>query len=274
MNGRKESDLTRKVLLSVAGFDPTFGAGIGLDLKVFQELGFQGVAILTSLTSQNTKGISEFRSLPPEFLWNQYQTLINDITISGIKVGMIGSRKNMRIVAQILANHPRIPRILDPVLKSSSGSWLMEEKAIPEYIKEFRGKVTLLTPNLEEASMISGIAVNKLDDMKKAAKIIFKRTQCLCLIKGGHLKKDISDILFDGEQYHVFKMQRLEKKVHGTGCFLSSTLLANFVEGMTPEQAVREATKLTHKAMKGSVQVGQGQHIIDFPIPFSPPHPH
>lgn len=231
------------------------------------------MAILTSLTSQNTKGISEFLCIPPEFLWSQYQTLTDDVTISGIKVGMIGSRKNMRIVARILANHPRIPRVLDPVFKSSSVSWLIEEKAIPEYIKELRGKATLLTPNLEEASMISGIEVNKLDDMKKAAKIIFERTESPCLIKGGHLKKGISDILFDGEKYHVFKTQRLDKKVHGTGCFLSSSLLAYIVRGMTIEQAVREATKITHRAIETSVQVGQGQHIINFPVPFYPPHP-
>jgi len=167
-------------------------------------------------------------------------------------------------VARILASHPRIPRVLDPVFKSSSGSWLVEEEAIPEYVNEMRGKATLLTPNLKEASMIAGIEVNKPKDMKKAGEIIFEKMQIPCLIKGGHLGNEISDIFFDGKKHHVFDRHRLPKKVHGTGCFLSASLLAYIVKGLAVERAVSQAIELTHRAIETSVQVGQGQHIIDF----------
>jgi hydroxymethylpyrimidine kinase/phosphomethylpyrimidine kinase len=259
--------LAKKILLSVAGFDPTTGAGVGLDLRVFRGLGFQGMALLTSLTAQNTRGVSELFCLPPEFLWNQYRSLAVDVVISGIKVGMIGSKRNIEVVAEILASHPRIPKVLDPVFKSSSGSWLIEEEAFSEYSEKIKGKSTLLTPNLVEASLISGIEVITPEDMKKAAEIISEKTLAPCLIKGGHLGGNISDILFDGKSHHVFEKPRLDKKVHGTGCFLSSSLLSFLVKGSTLKQAVRQAIELTHQAMETSVRVGQGQRIIDFPVP-------
>lgn len=255
--------MSRKILLSVAGFDPTAGAGVGLDLRVFWELGFLGTAILTSLTAQSTLGVDEFQSLPPEFIWSQYQTLSADITISGIKVGMIGTKGNAEVVAKILAAHPQIPKVLDPVFKSSSGSWLIEEEAVSAYSEEIKGKITLLTPNLEEASMISGIEVSKPEDMKEAAQIIFEKTLSPCLIKGGHLRQDISDILFDGKSFHVYKRRRIDKIVHGTGCFLSSSLLAYLVKGLALERAVQQAIELTRKAIQTSVQVGHGQHLIE-----------
>ncbi len=265
MDCSKELGLARKILLSIAGFDPTSGAGIGLDLRVFRELDFHGMAILTSLTSQNTEGVIEVYCLPPDFLWNQYQVLSEDVTFSGIKLGMVGSKKNARIIAKILSKHTKIPKVLDPVFKSSSGTWLIEEDAIPDYVKEIRGKATLITPNLEEASLIAGIKVSRLDDMRKAAKIIFEQIQCPCLIKGGHLQEEISDILFDGKKCHVFERKKIARKVHGTGCFLSSSLLAYIARGLRLEQAVRQAIELTHKALESSVKLGRGQHIIDFP---------
>jgi len=104
----------KKNLLSIAGFDPTSGAGVSLDLKVFEHLGFQGMAILTSLTSQSTKTVKEVLPLSPDFLWNQYQTLIEDVSFSGIKVGMMGSRENIKVLSKILSNHPKIPKVIDP----------------------------------------------------------------------------------------------------------------------------------------------------------------
>jgi len=264
MNHPKECDLARKILLSIAGFDPSSGAGISLDLRVFQKLGFHGMAILTSLTSQNTQGVNEVYCLPPDFLWQQYEILSEDVSFSGIKLGMVGSKKNTKIIARILSKHVQIPRVLDPVFKSSSGAYLIEEDAIPDYVRKIKGKATLLTPNLDEASLIAGMKINRQDDMKKAAKVIFERVQCPCLIKGGHLQEDISDILFDGTKCHVFERKRIDKKVHGTGCFLSSSLLAYIVRGLSLEQAVWQALDLTHKALETSVQMGQGQHIIDF----------
>ena len=159
----------KRTLLTVAGFDPTSGAGISLDLRVFQSAGFQGMAVLTSLTEQNTEVVKKIYLLTPEFVKAQYETLRKDVSFSGIKVGMLGSGKNIPVIKKILADNPKIPRVVDPVFKSSSGTWLLEPESIPDYISEIRGKASLLTPNLEEASLISGTKIATEEDMRTAA---------------------------------------------------------------------------------------------------------
>jgi len=252
----------KKILLSVAGHDPTSGAGASLDLRVFQLLGFQGMAVLTSITAQNTKGVRKVHCLPPDLLWDQYQALGEDISFSGIKVGMVGCGKNIKIIKRILADNPSIKKVLDPVFKSSSGAWLLERDSIPSYISEIKGQASLLTPNLEEASMISGIKIKNTEDMKKAAESIFSISSIPCFIKGGHFPRQMVNLLYDGKEFHFFKKEKIRKKVHGTGCFLSSSLLAYVVKGNSLEKACLLATQLTHKAIKNAVKIGQGQNII------------
>lgn len=255
----------KKVLLSIAGYDPTSGAGVLLDLNVFNHLGFQGVGIITSLAVQNTKNVKKTHSLPPTLLWDQYQCLREDVSFSGIKVGMIGSENNIPFLEKILSENPHIPKILDPVFKSSSGTWLLEKKAPSRYIKSIAGKASLLTPNLDEAALISGIKVKRMEDMKEAAVRIYNQTGISCLIKGGHLQKITVDLLYDGNDFLFFKKEKLKKNVHGTGCFLSSTILGYLVKGKSLKRACHLATKLTFEAIKSAVPVGQGQEIITFP---------
>ena len=252
----------KKILLSVAGYDPTSGAGVSIDLKVFQLLGFQGMAALTSITSQNTKGVSKVHCLPPDLLWNQYQALVEDVSFSGIKIGMVGCGKNIEVIKRILADNPNIPKVVDPVFKSSSGAWLLERDSIPGYISEIKGQASLLTPNLEEASMISGIKIKNTEDMEKAAKSIFSISSIPCFIKGGHFPKQMVNLLYDGKEFHFIKKEKINKKVHGTGCFLSSSLLGYMVKRNSIEKACLLATQLTHKAIKNAIKIGQGQHII------------
>jgi hydroxymethylpyrimidine/phosphomethylpyrimidine kinase len=252
----------KKILLSVAGHDPTSGAGVSLDLRVFQLLGFQGMSALTSITSQNTKGVRKVHCLPPDLLWDQYQTLGEDISFSGIKIGMVGCGKNIEVIKRILTDNPNIKKVVDPVFKSSSGAWLLEKDSIPDYISEIKGKASLLTPNLEEASMISGIKIKNTEDMKKAAKSIFILSSIPCFIKGGHFPKQMVNLLYDGNEFHSFKKEKIKKKVHGTGCFLSSSLLGYMAKGNSLKKACLLATELTHKAIKNAVKIGQGQNII------------
>jgi len=252
----------KKILLSVAGYDPTSGAGASLDLKVFQLLGFQGMAVLTSITSQNTKGVKKVHCLPPDLLWDQYQTLCEDVSFSGIKVGMVGCRKNIQIIKRILEDNPNIQKVVDPVFKSSSGTWLLEKDSISSYISDIRRKASLLTPNLEEASMISGIKIENEEDMKKAAKSIFSFSSIPCFIKGGHFPREMVNLLYDGNKLHLFKKEKIKKNVHGTGCFLSSSLLAYLAGGNSLEKACLLATQLTYKAIKNAIKIGHGQHLI------------
>jgi len=256
----------KKVLLSIAGYDPTSGAGIILDLKVFQHLDFEGMAILTSVTSQNTIHVKKFHCIPSDFLWDQYKCLCEDVNFSGIKVGMVGCRNNIPIIERILSDNPDIPKVIDPVFKSSSGIWLLEKKAVSIYIKKIIGKASLLTPNLEEAALISGRKVENLSDMKEAAERIYSLTRVPCMIKGGHLPNQASDLLFDGTIFHLLKKEKITKKVHGTGCFFSSSLLGYLAKGKSLKKACSLASRLTFNAIKNAVSIGHGQAIITFPI--------
>ena len=252
----------KNILLSVAGFDPTSGAGVSLDLKVFELLGFRGMAVLTSLTSQNTECVKKVLCILPEFLEDQYETLKADVSISGIKVGMVGCGKNIPVIKKILTDHPEVPKIVDPVFKSSSGTWLVEREAIPDYISDINGNISLLTPNMEEASLISGMKIRDEEDMKKVAERIYSLISASCLVTGGNFQKKSINLLYDGKAFYFFKKDKLKKKVHGTGCFLSSSLLAYLAKGSSLEKACHLATELTHKAVKNAMQVGQGQHLI------------
>ncbi|MGD8536482.1 MAG: bifunctional hydroxymethylpyrimidine kinase/phosphomethylpyrimidine kinase [Candidatus Aminicenantes bacterium] len=252
----------KKILLSVAGFDPTSGAGVSLDLRVFQRFGFQGMSILTSLTAQNTEKVKEVHCLPQEFLRSQYEALREDVFISGIKVGMVGCGENIPIIKDILRDNLAVPRVVDPVLKSSSGTWLIEREAIPEYISGLKGNASLLTPNREEASLLSGMKVNTEEEMKKAAEKIYSLSSIPCLITGGDLSKKSANLLYDGKSFHLFKKEKIKKKVHGTGCCLSSSLLAYLVNSNSLEKACHLATEFTHRAIQNALQVGRGQHIL------------
>lgn len=254
----------KKILLTVAGFDPTSGAGISLDLKVFSEYGCIGMSIVTSLTVQNTQGIKKTHSLSSRFVWEQYEHLKKDVSFSGLKVGMLGTQDNIPAVIKILSDNPDIPRIIDPIFRSSSGHWLLGKKSIPVYVDKIKGKASLLTPNLMEAELISGLKVQKEGGMVEAAEKIYSSTQIPCLIKGGHLKDRIVDILYDGAKIHRYHGQRLKKSVHGTGCFLSSAILCFLVSGHPLERAVSMATKATREALKKTARIGKGQEVFYF----------
>ncbi len=252
----------KKILLSVAGYDPTSGAGITLDLKVFERLGFQGTAVLTSVTAQNTTGVRKVHCLPPELIREQYNVLAEDISFSGIKVGMLGCGANIPVIRKILADNPDLPKVIDPVFKSSSGAWLLEKESIPNFISVIKKKASLLAPNLEEASLISGLRIRKKEDMKEAAEVIYSLTGISCLIKGGHLRGKAVNLLYDGSKFYFFEKRKLRKKVHGTGCFLSSSILAYLAKGKSLETACRLATNLAHQAIKQAARIGRGQLLI------------
>ena len=258
--------MIKKALLSVAGFDPTAGAGVSLDLGAFLHLGFHGTAILTALTTQNTKLVKRVHPLQPDFVWDQYKTLFEDVHLAGIKVGMIGAKNNVPVIERILSENPEVPRVVDPVLQSSSGTWLIEKDAISDYVEKIAIHSSLLTPNLMEATWISEIKIKKEKDMKRAAEKIHDLIQTPCLIKGGHFPGFTSDLLYDGNRHYFFRNKKINKNAHGTGCFLSSCILGYLARGNTVEKACHQAIELTRQAIQQSVSIGQGQSVITFPL--------
>jgi hydroxymethylpyrimidine/phosphomethylpyrimidine kinase len=177
-------------------------------------------------------------------------------------VGVVGCSENVSTIAEILSANPKIPIVIDPVFRSGGGTWLFEKKRIPEYIAKIREKASLLTPNLAEAEWISGLRVSDADEMQASAEKIYALTSIPCLVKGGHLRDQNVDILFDGKNFFRFKNKKLKKGVHGTGCFLSSSILCHLVSGYSLDKAVSSGIEATRQAIKTAVLTGKGQFMI------------
>lgn len=251
-----------KVLVSIAGFDPSGGAGVLLDVAVFRSFGFQGAGLLTAATAQNSRSVGSIRCLGNRFLRRQYEILVRDVAPAGIKVGMLGGAENIPALVRILDDQKGVPIVIDPVFRSSSGRRLLEKKAIPSYLDRIKGRITLLTPNLHEAAAITGLRLREPEDMKEAALRIVERVAAPCLIKGGHLPGKAVDVFCDGERSVFFPHNKKSKEVHGTGCFLSSSLLCYLVMKKPLVEACSLAIDLTQDAIDTARPLGRGRAVF------------
>jgi hydroxymethylpyrimidine/phosphomethylpyrimidine kinase len=262
MSKKTKNQAGKEALLSIAGFDPSSGAGVLLDVAVFRRFGFLGTGILTAVTAQNSRRVTDVRCLGRRFLLRQYETLVRDVSPSGIKVGMLGCRGNIPALGRILAQHQEIPIVVDPVLQSSSGRWLLEKDAVSSYLARIKGKIALLTPNLQEASLISGLRLREPEAMKDAARRIVDRIAAPCLVKGGHLARKVVDVLYDGQKSYLFPHKKVPGHVHGTGCFFSSSLLSYLVMGNSLVEACALASEFTQAALGKAVRLGKGREVF------------
>lgn len=253
-------------LVSIAGLDPSGGAGILLDLHVFEGLSFRGAAVLAAVTAQTAAGVRAALALPPVMVRKQFDALAADLKIAGIKVGMLGSAANVRLVAGLLGRSRGVPRVVDPVFRATSGAWLLEKKAACSFLSAMSGRATLITPNLAEASLLTGRALTSVGRMKDAARGIFERHGLPCLIKGGRLRGGIVDVLFDGREHALFVHARSGRDVHGTGCFLSSAILGFLARGRTLHEACHLGIELTLEARRRAVRAGRGRAVFAFPL--------
>jgi hydroxymethylpyrimidine/phosphomethylpyrimidine kinase len=247
------------VLVSVAGFDPSGGAGVLLDLRVFQARGFRGMAVLTGLTVQDTRGVFSVRPLPAPFVLSQFRALAADVAIAGVKVGMLGSRANLAAAARILEDAAGSPRVVDPVLRSTSGADLLAREAVPGFLRAVRGRLSVLTPNISEASRLTKLRVGSVEEMAAAARRLAEAILAPCLVTGGHLEGGPVNVLFDGARTRLYASPRLPGRVHGTGCYFSSALLAALAGGADLDAACRRATRLTRDAFRRAETVGRGR---------------
>jgi hydroxymethylpyrimidine/phosphomethylpyrimidine kinase len=252
----------QKTLLSIAGYDPSAGAGVLLDIAVFRRLGYLGAGVLTAVTAQNSRTVADVRCLPARFIRRQYETLAREIPLSGIKVGMTGCRETGPVLGRILEECSNIPVVIDPVFRSSSGRWLLGRAAVPAFITQVRGRISVLTPNLQEAALILGRRVKNVEDMIEAAREIAGLVAAPCLVKGGHLEKRAVDVLYDGGRTHFFKREKIYLDVHGTGCCLSSSLLCFLADGRSLFRACALASAFVHKAIRRAVPVGEGRAVL------------
>ena len=252
----------KKTLLSIAGYDPSGGAGVLLDARVFESFGFHGAAVLTSLTAQNTAKVEKVLPLPASFIKLQMRTLDRDLRLAGIKIGMLGGGAALEAVSGILGKKRRVPRVIDPVFRSSSGTPLLGKRDAGRFLRAFRGRASLITPNTDEASLLTGFLVRSTTDMEEAARRIYDTAKIPCLVKGGHLPSKPIDVLFEGKRVVRFPHPRIAKDVRGTGCYLSSAILVQLAKGDGLEEACSEAIVLTARAIRRAGRAGRGRDVL------------
>lgn len=246
--------------LTIAGSDSSGGAGIQADLKSFSANGVYGMSAITAITAQNTMGVFCIQDVEPEMIKKQIDVVFEDIRVDVVKIGMVSKIESIKAIAYALNRVEGLcDVVLDPVMISKSGFNLLSVDAKETLVKELFPLATLITPNIPEAEEILGIKIKKLEHMKEAAEKLIKLGPKAVLIKGGHLKDDATDLLYDGNEFVLFPQERINTiHTHGTGCTLSSAIAANLAKKMNIKDAVSEAKKYITGAIKNGFELGKG----------------
>lgn len=255
---------TPPVILSIAGSDPSGGAGIQADIKTVSALDGYAAAVLTAVTVQNTCGVRAVEYLSPELVRQQIEAVAEDLPLRAVKIGMTGTADIVGAVARALDNRcGDTPVVLDPVMISTSGHSLTRSDAVEALCRELMPRCRVATPNLNEAAVLAGAPLGTLAEAREAARMLHGRYGCAILIKGGHLDGERStDILCDGDgTLHLFSSPRIEtRNLHGTGCTLSSAIATLLGHGLALSEAVRRAKKYIDHAIAAArdLHIGHG----------------
>ena len=246
------------VALTIAGSDPSGGAGIQADLKTFHQFGVYGEAVITLITVQNTVGFERVECLPPRLIADQIRAAISDIPPLAAKTGALGNREIIQAVAD-LAAHLQFPLVVDPVIASKHGGALLTTDAIDALKTRLLPRAYLVTPNLVEAELLTGAEVRDLSGMRAAAERLLEMGAGAAIIKGGHLFEDPIDILLDRRGFVEFPAQRIETRhTHGTGCTFSAAITALLARGFELTDVVRSAKDYITEAIRTNPGLGAG----------------
>jgi len=248
-----------KKLLTIAGSDSCGGAGIQADLKTFSAHEVFGMSVITAVTAQNTQGVFAVQDISPEIIQKQIEVIFDDIQVDAVKVGMVSRTETIKIIAETLSKYSVQNLVIDPVMVSKSGFHLLQPEAKEALISHLLPLATVVTPNLPEAEVITGMSINTVEEMKEAARRIHSMGPKYVLVKGGHLEGEAVDILFDGEAFEYFNSPRIvTKNTHGTGCTLSSAIAANLGKGFSINDAIEKAKDYITIAIENSFSIGKG----------------
>ncbi len=253
-------------MLTIAGSDSGGGAGIQADLKTMLALGVHGMSVVTAITAQNSLGVQGVWPLPPEAVTAQFDAVVDDIGVDAVKVGMLGNAQTASAVAALLARlDPAVPVVVDPVAVSKHGDTLLADDALEVLRTEVLPRATVVTPNVDEARALTGIAVVDLDGMRAAAAKLLELGPAWILVKGGHLDSDKStDLLTNGQDEVTLAAQRSDNRhTHGTGCTLASAVAAYLARGRTVPDAVRAAKLYVTNAIAAGFPLGTGIGPVD-----------
>ncbi len=248
-----------KTVLSIAGSDSSGGAGIQADIKTMTMNGVYAMSVVTALTAQNTLGVRAISEVTPEFLKEQIDAVFEDIFPDSVKIGMVSSGEIINVIADRLKYYNAKNIVVDPVMVATSGSALMKTDAVKTLIDELLPIATLVTPNIPEAEILSGLSIESKEDMLKAAKIIGDAHGCAVLLKGGHNINDANDLLYEKGEYHWFEGKRIDNpNTHGTGCTLSSAIASNLAKGFKLAESVQRAKEYISGALSAMLNLGHG----------------
>ena len=248
-----------KTALSIAGSDPSGGAGIQADIKTMTMNGVYAMSAITALTAQNTTGVWGVSECEPEFLMQQIDAVFRDIYPDAVKIGMVSSPNLIKVIADRLKHYNAKNVVLDPVMVSTSGSALIKDDALAVMTEDLFPMATIITPNIPEAEIISGMTIANSDDVMKIAKYISDTFGCSVLLKGGHNINDANDLLYSNGEYQWFYGKKIiTSNTHGTGCTLSSAIAANLAKGFNVSDSVRKAKEYISDALAAGLDLGQG----------------
>ena len=257
-----------KAVLSIAGSDCSGGAGIQADMKTMTMNGVYAMSVITALTAQNTVGVQGISVVTPEFLEMQIDSIFTDIRPDAVKIGMVASAELISVIAEKLKEYKAENIVVDPVMVATSGSALMQKEAITTLVEKLLPQATLVTPNIPEAEILSGMTIRNDADMVAAARKISDTYGCAVLLKGGHSINDANDLLYQNGEYQWFYGKRIRNpNTHGTGCTLSSAIASNLAKGFELTVSVERAKAYISGALEAMLDLGVGsgpmQHNFD-----------
>ncbi len=248
-----------KTSLTIAGSDCSGGAGIQADIKTMTTNGVYAMSAITALTAQNTTGVTEILDISPDFLKEQIDMIFTDIYPDSVKIGMVSNSDLIKVISDRLVFYKAKNIVVDPVMVATSGADLMQNEAVGT-MKEFLLPIaTVVTPNIPEAEILSGIQIQNENDMENAAAYINKLYGSSVLLKGGHNINDANDLLYQNGSIRWFYGKRIDNpNTHGTGCTLSSAIAANLAKGFDLETSVQKAKDYISEALSCMLDLGKG----------------
>jgi hydroxymethylpyrimidine/phosphomethylpyrimidine kinase len=247
-----------RVAMTIAGSDPSGGAGLQADLKTFHQHGVYGTSVVTLLTVQNTQKVESVQVLGPEFVVSQLDAVLDDIPPTAAKTGALGNAAVIEAIAE-RAERFSFPLVIDPVMVSKHGASLIDEEAVQVLRRKLLPHAFLITPNVPEAARLAEMEVTDLPTMEKAAAVISRLGAKNVLVKGGHLKGDPVDVLWTAGENHALPAQRVDTThTHGTGCVFSAAITARLAKGEDLVTAVKAAKQFITAAIQTSPGLGQG----------------
>lgn len=248
-----------KKVLTIAGSDCSGGAGIQADIKTICAHKMYAMSVITSLTAQNTTGVYAISDCEAEFVAKQLDCIFTDIYPDAIKIGMVSDKKIINVISEKLKEYKSKNIVIDPVMISTSGSKLLSDDAIQSLKENLLPFATLITPNIPEAEVLSGVKISSESEMIKSAEIMSNEFRCAVLVKGGHSKNNATDILYCNYKIAEFESERINNSnTHGTGCTLSSAIACGLADGLSLEESINNAKKYLTGALRDGLDLGNG----------------